>query len=296
MNLTIVDGNSIGYAAHHGTVLSNGEMQTQAVFGVIRTLAEHKKKHPETEIVVCWDGRASWRWDVCPTYKSNRHSDDPEKEAIRAAYKAQGPYIYRALTDLGINQLLYSTHEADDLAGLLVSKKGPNDTMFLLTSDKDWLQLIRNGVIWCDPRYGTVISQSNFYEVTGYKTPEAFLDGKCLKGDNSDAIAGVGGIGEKGAPLFLAQYGSVKNFFNAVDAGVLKPTKKVYINLASPAGRRAYENNYKVMQLLDVAPIDKANKVMAGKKPKNREDFIALCHEMAFQSFLKNPDEIINLF
>lgn len=296
MNLTIVDGNSIGYAAHHGTVLTNGEMQTQAVFGVIRTLAEHKKKHPDTEIVVCWDGKASWRWDVCPTYKSNRHSDDPEKEAIRAAYKAQGPYIYRALRDLGVNQLLYSTHEADDLAGLLVSKKRPEDTMFLLTSDKDWLQLIRPGVIWCDPRFGTVISSSNFFESTGYKTPEAFLDGKCLKGDASDAIPGVGGIGEKGAPAFLALFGSVENYFNAVKSGVYKPTKKAYKELATPEGRRRFNNNYKVMQLLQVAPIEKANQVMAGKKPKDREDFLNLCRELAFMSFLKNPDEILNLF
>ena len=296
MNLTIVDGNSIGYAAHHGTVLSNGEMQTQAVYGVIRTLAEHKKKHLDTEIVVVWDGRASWRWDICPTYKSNRHSDDPEKEAQREAYKAQSKYIYRALADLGINQILYSTHEADDLAGLIVSRKRPNDTIFLLTSDKDWLQLIRNGVIWCDARSGNVVSANNFYETTGFKTPEAFLDGKCLKGDKSDAIAGVGGIGEKGAPEFLATYGSVKNYFAAVDAGVVKPSKKAHINLASSAGRKIYEDNYAVMQLLNVKPLDKANKVMGGKKPKNREDFIELCHEMAFQTFLANPDELLNLF
>lgn len=296
MNISIIDGNSVGYAAHYGTVLTSGNQQTQAVYGFVRTLADLKAKHPDTAPIVVWDGRAKWRFELCPTYKSNRHSDDPKKEAQRKAYKTQVPLIQRALKSLGVHQMLCATHEADDLAGLLVAKKKPEDTIFLVTSDRDWLQLIRRNVIWCDARSDKIVTTANFFEATGYRTPEAFLDGKCLKGDTSDAIQGVGGIGEKGAPEFLAQYGTVRNFFNAVDAGVVKPTKKAHKRLASPEGRQIYETNWKVMQLLNVQPIDKANLMLYGKGQKNTNDFINLCHELAFQSILANPNQILDLF
>lgn len=297
MNLVIVDGNSIGYAAHYGTTLTNAEgMQTQAIFGTARTLIDIRKDHPNSIPLVVWDGRAKWRFEICPTYKSNRHSDDPKKEAIREAYKKQAPYIRKILSAMGVRQWMCATHEADDLAGWLVAHKKPNDEIVLLTGDRDWLQLVRHGVAWKDCRTKNVVGTWNFFQATGYKTPEAFLEGKCLKGDSSDVIPGVGGIGEKGAPEFLAQFGSVENFFNGVDAGVIKPTKKVYQRLASPEGREKYRRNYEVMQLLNVAPINKKNLQVSDRTSQNKEDFIELCGTFGFASFLGDPDSILNLF
>lgn len=297
MNISIIDGNSIGYAAHYGTTLTNGEgMQTQAIFGTARTLIELRQSHPETTPLVVWDGRATWRFEACPTYKSNRHSDDPKKEAVKEAYKKQTPYIRRILKSMGVRQMLVSTHEADDVAAKLVANKKEGDKIILITGDRDWLQLVRPGVLWKDCRKGDVVGMYNFFEYTGFRTPEAFLDGKCLKGDTSDAISGVGGIGEKGAPEFLATYGSVKNFFAGVDSGVIVPTKKALKHLASPEGRGIYERNYRVMQLLNVAPIDRKNLTSNDRSSKNRDEFIELCGQFGFASFLANPDKILNLF
>lgn len=297
MNISIIDGNSIGYAAHYGTTLTNGEgMQTQAIFGTVRTLIDLRRKYPDTTPVVVWDGRASWRFDICPSYKGNRHSDDPKREAIREAYKKQAPFIRQILKSMGVRQMLVTTHEADDLAAMIVAKKNPNDKIILITGDRDWLQLVRPNVLWQDCRKGDVVGTYNFFEYTGYKTPEAFLDGKCLKGDTSDSITGVGGIGEKGAPEFLAIYGSVQNFFNGVDSKVIVPTKKAYKHLASPEGREMYLRNYQVMQLLKVAPIDKKNLQSNNRTSKNKEEFIELCGRFGFASFLADPDSILNLF
>lgn len=296
MNLLLIDGNSVGYACHYGTVLTHDGMQTQAVFGLVRTLIEARESHPLYTPLVLWDGRANWRFEECPTYKSNRHSEDPKKEAIRQAYKAQTPYIREILKAMGVKQILCKTHEADDLAGFFVARKKPEDKITLLTSDRDWLQLVRHNVVWKDVKTKNAIGTWNFFEQTHFKTPEAFLDGKCLKGDSSDAIPGVGGIGEKGAPEFLATYGSVQNFFNGVDAGVIKPTKKVHQRLASPDGRKAYQSNYKVMQLLDVAIPKKEDIEMSDSTTKDRQRFINLCGELGFSSFLSNPDAILNQF
>ena len=263
MNITIIDGNSLGYTAHYGTVLTHDGMQTQAVYGFVRMLIEQRHNYPNEMLLVVWDGRAQWRFELCETYKSNRHSDDPKREAIREADKKQTPFIFDICKAMGVRQIRCRTHEADD---------------------------------WQDFATKTSIGMWNFFEQTGFKTPEAFLDGKCLKGDSSDAISGVGGIGEKGAPEFIAQFGSVKNFFQGVDAGVIKPSKKVYQRLSSPDGRRLYERNYAVMQLLNVAPIKREDMVMTDRTCKNRNDFINLCGELGFASFMQDPDGILNLF
>lgn len=296
MNLQVIDGNSIGYSCHYGTVLKAGEQQTQAIFGFVRTLMELRERYKECKPIVLWDGRATWRFELCPTYKSNRHSEDPKKEAIREAYKTQVPFIQEILKSLGVCQMRSSIHEADDLASLIVKSKKADDKITLITGDKDWLQLVRHNVNWYDIRTKTLVTSLNFKNYTGYTTPESFLDGKCLHGDSSDAVSGVGGIGEKGALQFLATYGSVENFFNGVDAGVIKPTRKAHLHLASEEGREIYNRNKKVMSLFDVPPIDSTKLISNNALTKDRQKFIELCGQLAFTSFLKNPDEILGYF
>ena len=164
MNLTLIDGNSIGYACHYATVLKQGNLQTQACFGMVRTLIQLREQHPESALLVLWDGRAQWRFEECPQYKSNRHSDDPKKEAVKLAYKEIVPYIQKILGAMGVRQLLCTTHEADDLAGLIVSKKKPEDRITLVTGDRDWLQLVRPNVIWKDPIRDKLIFYTSFFE------------------------------------------------------------------------------------------------------------------------------------
>ena len=233
-HLTIlIDGNSIGHAAHHVTRLVAGDMQTQAVYGFIRSLRELRVRHPLATIYVLWDGKAQFRYDLCPEYKSNRNND-PKKKAVKEAYKAQMPFIKRAVRALGVVQMLSYIHEADDLAGLLVSKimKKPDQEILMISGDQDWAQLVREGVTWRDPRENDrVINLANFAEKTGYRTPLSFLEGKALHGDSSDCIPGVGGIGEGTAPLLLAEHGSVRAFIKGCDEGTIKPANKAQRSL-----------------------------------------------------------------
>lgn len=188
-----------------------------------------KVRHPNAEFLVLWDGKAKWRWDLLPEYKSKRNQN-PKQVAEKEAYQKQIPFIKKALTHIGITQMLSDEHEADDLAGIMVSrllKKSPDTKIRLITGDQDWIQLIREGVTWQDIRVeDRVINMKNMFEKTGYKTPISFLNGKALHGDTSDCISGVGGIGETGAPLFIAEHGSVRNFWDKCDKGTYKPKNK----------------------------------------------------------------------
>lgn len=295
--INIIDGNSIGHAAHRATKLTSGSLQTQAIYGFIRTMRDMKVEHPDFTPLCLWDGKAQFRFDLHPLYKSNR-DNDPKKVAEREHYVAQRPYIARCLEHMGIRQMTAMHHEADDMAGYMVAKltAQPGNEVLLSTGDMDWVQLIRKGVTWRDHRDDSkVITLDNLMDKTGYPTPYAFLEGKCLHGDSSDVIPGVGGIGEKGAPEFIAEFGSVRKFWQRCDSGEFVPKKKAHINLASPAGRVAFGRNLRLMQLLKVQqPDQKDVKVVPGKFDADK--FAEVCEELAFVSILRNLDHFLKPF
>ena len=294
----LIDGNSIGYASQHAMKLTAGTMETQAIYGFVKTMRELRTIYPGHKPMVLWDGRAQWRFDIHPDYKSNRE-DNPTKVKVKEAYAEQKPYIFRCLEHLGIRQMTVMTHEADDMAGYFVtemSKKNPSGEIVLITGDGDWKQLVRKGVTWRDLRSDDrIVTSKTFLDKTGYATPFAFLEGKCLQGDTSDCIPGVGGIGEKGAPEFLAEFGSVRNFWAKVDSGELKLKKKAHINLASKEGRAAFARNFRLMQLMRVpAPKREDTRLVLGKY--DQEKFAEVCEEVAFTSVLTTIDHFTQPF
>jgi 5'-3' exonuclease len=293
----LVDANSIGYAAHHATKLTSGGMETQAVFGFIKTMRELRVAYPEHKLMCLWDGRAEWRFNINPDYKSNREAD-PKKAAAKEAYATQRPYISRALHHLGVRQMTVATHEADDMAGLLVSQltQKPDNEIVMISGDKDWIQLVRPNVIWRDLRDDSrIVTIDNLMDKTGYATPYGFLEGKCLQGDSSDCISGIGGVGEKGAPEFIAEFGSVRKFWQRCDSGEFKPKKKAHLRLCSAEGRMIFGRNFRMMQLLKVAPPAKSAVSIDGGEFSN-EKFGELCEELAFVSILRNQENFTNAF
>jgi 5'-3' exonuclease len=287
----LVDCNSVGRAAHSATKLTVGTQQTQAVFGTIRSIRDALRSHPGFTPVALWDERAQWRFDLHPDYKGKRN-ETPEQQQDTAAYKSQTPFIERALHTLGVRQMRAANYEADDLAGFLVAglTNKPENEIILITGDKDWAQLIRPNVTWNDHRNDSkMLTVANLFERTGYRTPMAFLEGKVLQGDDSDGISGVGGIGKKGAPEFLAEFGSVRNFLARCDSGDFIPKKKAHVNLASKSGRALLLRNFKLMQLLKVAKPSR-EALVVDNGAYDEDAFRALCEELCFLSIIRNAD------
>ena len=300
----LIDGNAIGFASQMATKLTVGGREVQAIFGFIRTLRDVVEQFRGFEPLVLWDHRAQWRFDLYPDYKGNRERDAKMVE-MKEKYKAQKPLIGRALYTLGISQLLVRGAEADDMAGLLTAKiTGRGGKVVLCTGDRDWLQLMNENVVWFDPIRGQRVTAKNFSEFTGYATARQFLEGKALTGDASDNIKGVGGIGEKGAPEFLMQWGSVEEFFRRADAGELPPKlpkawERFARNECPPRSdvpmRDAYRRNLKLMDLQSVPkPDPKLVKVTRGRF--NPEAFRELCEELAFRSILLKFEQWIQPF
>jgi len=283
----LIDGNAIGYAQQLGMPrLSVGDQPTHAIYGFLLALRKLTiPTHYDRIPVVLWDGAATWRKQINGEYKANR-SDDPKKVAVKSEYHSQQKFIFAAINQLGIDQVLSPTCEADDLAGAysrLYSRNGY--PVELVTGDQDWLQLVNEYVTWNDPIRDRSVDIMTFESFTDYTNTQAFLHAKCLQGDTSDNIKGVGGIGKVGAKLLLDQYGTVFNFFKEADPeGKMKAPWKRLLENPDP-----FWNNLALMNL-DGKHESIRDRVIT-KGVWSPDAFEKLCHELAFFSITARIDD-----
>ncbi len=202
-------------------------LNTSAIFGFTNVLDEILKKENPTHIAVCFDAPApSFRKDIYPEYKANR---DATPEDIKKSI----PYIKELLKGFKIPIFEQAGYEADDLAGSLAKKfSNPEFEIFLMTSDKDYLQLIDNNISVYKPKSRKndviIINKEKFKEIYGLNSPEQYIEVLSLAGDTADNIPGIPGIGEKTALKLLQQFGSIEGIYQNIDK--LTPKKqKIFI-------------------------------------------------------------------
>lgn len=313
MKYLLIDGNSVGRAAHSSTKLTVGDEEAQAIFGTVRTIQALLKSYPNHKPICLWDGRAQWRFDLFPLYKGNR-SDNAQKIADRASYHLQKPHITLALKQLGVTQITDNRAEADDLAGYFSRKLGvEGNKVTLVTGDKDWQQLITKNVDWIDHRSNSLVNHLNFKEITGFDNVNQFVDAKCLMGDSSDNIPGIGGIGSVGVVDFFNRFSSVDQFSGLVklgDAGGFLTTIPVSLlkfamnetpKESTKFGKMlpmqdAFERNRKLMTLDDYKPNKSSTKVIGGSMHFDENGFKMFCEDWLFKSILFQFDTWISPF
>jgi len=212
--LYLIDGSSQMYRAYHapirtaeGGLLRNAQGRpTNAVYIFVTMLRKLLNEfHPEY-IAASFDlpGR-TFRDDLAEDYKANR-TPMPDELA------GQIPMVHGACEALGVPILTSERYEADDVIGTLADKAAAAGfDVAIVTGDKDFYQLVREGIRVFNPR-----DEGTWYDAAGVKekfgvTPDQVVDVLALMGDTIDNIKGVPGIGEKGARDLIATYGSVEN-------------------------------------------------------------------------------------
>ena len=304
--ILLIDGNNIGYASQMSNRLTVGDVETQAVYGVLKTIRKIIKKFPYYTLVILFDGKAQWRMDIWPEYKGNRDANKAMKD-MRESYMAQLPLILDGLSHLGIAALKNDNAEADDIAGLFAkraNKKG--DELLLVSRDKDWLQLVSPFVSVYNPIDDVFTNVHNFTERTGYIDGETFLQAKAMMGDSSDNIPPVGGFGKSKLPEWMMRWGSIDGFMEqaremtdkeltAAERGFLKNEAPKSKTLKSGEVREyaprqdAFQRNYTIMNLLQ--PAISANEIKVINKPYGDLDrFANFCSHLAFHSILREMD------
>ena len=253
MHVRIIDANSIGYAQHHANdIRSSGEMQTQAIAGFLQHIRKNLQYDPSILNVVVWDGRAQWRYDMCPEYKSGRHRT-PEQRQDRENYETQRPWIQRALTYFPVIQVKHPQAEADDMAwGLAQQLSAQGHLVTVFTADQDWLQMVNSRTRWVNARHPLeVVELDGFHKSCGFLSPLHVAQIKALTGDRSDDIEGLPDIAEKRAAALLTKYGSLDALFLAAEDFLTFSTEPKYCrSLMLPESRALVTRN---LQLVDLS-------------------------------------------
>lgn len=212
--LLLLDSNSLLHRAYYalpGLTDSKGN-PTGAIFGFVSMLARLIKEEKPTHIAAAFDLKApTFRHNMYAGYKATR-KPMPE-ELVK-----QVPVLKKLIGDLGIKIVELEGYEADDIIGTLAKRF--SCATDIVTGDRDSLQLIDDttNVLFTKRGITEVVryDKERLFE-DGFETPSAIIDYKALRGDASDNIPGIPGIGEKTAMELLKTYGTMENVLSHAD-------------------------------------------------------------------------------
>lgn len=230
--LMLLDTASLYFRAFYGvpdTIRRPDGTPVNAVRGLLDMIARLTADYEATHLVACWDDdwRPQWRVDLLPTYKAHRVAEvaagAPDVEVVPDALEAQIPMIRRVLALAGIAVVGAPDHEADDVVGTYASHAQlPVD---VVTGDRDLFQVVDDArhvrVIYTARGMKNLEVMTDAVVVGKYRVlPEQYADYATLRGDSSDGLPGVAGIGEKTAASLLGEYGTLDGLLAAAaDAG-----------------------------------------------------------------------------
>jgi len=198
------------FAFNKNPRLSSKGLNTSAVFGFANTLFDLLKKEKPTHIGVAFDTMApTVRHEGFEFYKAHRQ-ETPE-DLVKSL-----PYIHELIEAFNIPTLFVDGFEADDVVGTLAKKAEKQGfTTYMMTSDKDFGQLVSNNIFIYKPgKFGgdvEILGVREVCEKFSIKRPEQIIDLLGLWGDASDNIPGIPGIGEVTAKKLISEFDSVEN-------------------------------------------------------------------------------------
>lgn len=252
MTTVLIDGNSLTYRAFFAlpTDLATASGQvTNAVYGFTSMLVNLMRDHHPDRIAVAFDTpEPTFRHRALETYKAQR-DDTPE------LLVAQFDLVAEVLDVLGITRVTLPGYEADDVIATLATRAAAaGDQVIVVTGDRDAYQLVH------DPQVRVLynrrgVSDYALYDEAGIVertgvTPARYVEYAALRGDPSDNLPGVPGVGEKTAAKLINAYGDVEG----VLAHLGDQTPKLRENLATHAERA--RTNVELMRLVRDAPLD----------------------------------------
>ncbi len=247
----LVDGHSIAFRAFYALppdMQTSSGQPTNAVFGFLSMLLKAVSDyHPDRVVVVFDPAGKTFREEDFPEYKAQR-AETPEQ------FRAQEPLIREVIESLGLLQVEVDGYEADDVIATLAEKAADDgEEVFIVTGDRDSIQLVR------DPHVKVVYNRRGITDVVTFDEagvrekygvePSQYVDYAAMRGDPSDNIPGVPGVGEKTAAKLLQKYGSIDGIYEHIDE--LTPR----LRRSFEENRKALERNRELMRLRSDAPV-----------------------------------------
>ena len=272
---------------------SKGE-PTGAVYGLFVMLLTYIKKIEPTHILIAFED------DVAPTfrvtaysgYKANRTWDTTHKEEAEMFY-AQVKTSLKILKALNFSVVKVNGYEADDVAGTVATKVNKDTEVIILSNDQDLLQLVNHNIFVLRPSRPPFVKEVIFtvkeiQEKYGF-TPKQMIDYKGLRGDPSDNIKGVKGIGDISAKKLIAEFGSIEDIYKNINK---INSKKIQTLLA---------NNYeeailsKKLATIECNVPMKVDLLKYKIEVNNLSDVIKLFEELEFKSLIKKLNDVFKV-
>ncbi|WP_300347388.1 DNA polymerase I [Clostridium sp.] len=279
--LLILDGNSLLNRAFYAVpLLSNSEgTHTNAIYGFTNMLFKMKDDIKPDYIVCTFDKKA-------PTFRHLEYGDyKAGRKKMPEELSEQFPIVKKMLKLFSITTYELDGFEADDIIGSLAKfAEGEGIEVFVMTGDKDALQLASQNINVCITKRG--VSETEVYnfdrmvEEFGV-TPTQFIDVKGLMGDKSDNIPGVPGVGEKTAFKLIKEYGSIEAVLENIDniSG-----KKLKENLTEYSEQAIFSK--KLATIMTNVPIDFNLDEIKSKEEYNKDELKALFTKLQMKSII----------
>jgi len=226
-SLMLLDTASLYYRAFFGvpeTVRAPDGTPVNAIRGLLDMISRLVRARHPSQLVACLDAdwRPAFRVEAVPSYKAHRLAADGTSEETPPALAVQVPVIEEILRTSGLAVAGQPGYEADDVMGTLAARSsGPVD---VVTGDRDLFQLVDDargvrviytvrGLMNMDVIDEAAVTAK--YDIPG----RAYADFAALRGDPSDGLPGVPGVGEKTASALIRAFGSIEGITTALDAG-----------------------------------------------------------------------------
>ena len=283
--LVIIDGKSVFYRGYYAmpNLSTKDGTPTGGVYGFAVMALEVIKRLRPDYVCVAWDKKGTnirSRRELYPAYKANRKPAPPD-------FYEQIPILHDLLDSLGWPLYEADDYEADDLMGAFAKQAGEHDIeSYLITSDLDVLQLINSHTHIYTLKKG--LSNIELFNVAYFEEkygvgPHQWADVKALKGDASDNIPGVAGIGEKTALQLIQQYETLDGVYAHLDE--LKPAVRTKLE----NGKDMAYLSQKLVTLMVDAPT-KIDLDHARLEPTVTPEFVEMLKKLEFRNLLRQVE------
>ncbi|MCU8438747.1 DNA polymerase I [Vibrio vulnificus] len=280
--LILIDGSSYLYRAFHaypGT-MSNGDIPTNAVYGVVNMLRSMMRQFASDRIAVVFDAKGkTFRDDMYPEYKANR---PPMPDDLRCQIEP----LHQVIKAMGLPLISIEGVEADDVIGTLAYQASQQGMPVLIsTGDKDMAQLVDDNITLINTMTNVVMDREGVIERFGIP-PELIIDYLALMGDKVDNIPGVPGVGDKTATALLQGIGGLSQLYDHLDdiaALSFRGSKTMAKKLVDNKDNALLSYQLATIKL-DVALQETPESLL--KTEPNKDELIKLYGQLAFKSWL----------
>jgi DNA polymerase-1 len=286
--LLLIDGHSMAYRAFFALPPENFTtaqgQHTNAIYGFATMLISLLKDEKPTHVAVAFDvSRKTFRTEIFPEYKANRAKTPDE-------FRSQMSYLHELVKGFGISQFEIEGYEADDIIATITKRAEKEGAEVLIcTGDRDSFQLVTDKTTVLYPKRGVSemarMTPDAVQEKYGM-SPDQYPDFAALRGDPSDNLPSIPGVGEKTAAKWIVEYGSLKELLAKVETVAGKVGESLRANVEN------VQRNRELTQLIHDAPMEFSIDALAWSGVAE-SDLTALFEQLEFRT-LKDRLKVIS--